>query len=532
MPSRLLPGAVLAALLILPLAAAEEKPGRRVVLMVWDGMRPDFVTAETTPNLHALAQRGVFFSRHHAVFPSSTEVNGTAMATGSHPRRSGIVANREYRPEIDPLKGFDTQDRLMIAKGDELSGGKYVGVPTIAELVQRSGQRTALAGTKNVILLQDRGAGRTGETSPISLNVFGEPNREGEEGEASGVVPRSALRDLLAARGSFPSRYTYPNVKQDEWMTSTLIDYLWRDGVPVFSTLWSSDPDYTQHQHGPGSPEALAALRSADGNLGRVIAALEQRGLLEQTDIMVVSDHGFSTIEHPQNVSDLLRTAGFEATRELRKPLNGKQVMVVGNGGTVCLYVANHDEALTRALVESLQTTAYCGTIFSRVPAEGAFLLKDANLDTAAAPDVLISMRWIDAKSERGIPGLLWSDGRRPRGSGTHATLSRYDQRNTLIAAGPDFRRGVVSEIPSGNIDVAPTILHLLHVANPGPMDGRILAEALAQTELAAPPPAETTRLEARRAVPGGEWHQYLQVTRVGDATYFDEGNGGVEPAK
>ena len=52
--------------------AASNVPERRVVLMVWDGMRPDFIRADLTPNLWALAQRGVFFKNHHAVFMSST----------------------------------------------------------------------------------------------------------------------------------------------------------------------------------------------------------------------------------------------------------------------------------------------------------------------------------------------------------------------------------------------------------------------------------------------------------------------------
>src|SRR5208337_4453865 len=71
-----------------------------VVVVVWDGMRPDFVTAETTPTLWKLAQQGVTFRNHHAAYPSMTEVNGTALATGVYPGESGIIANKEFRPAI------------------------------------------------------------------------------------------------------------------------------------------------------------------------------------------------------------------------------------------------------------------------------------------------------------------------------------------------------------------------------------------------------------------------------------------------
>src|SRR4051794_33929210 len=66
---------------------------KHVVVLVWDGMRPDFINAENTPALLRLAQRGVTFKNHHPVYLSSTEVNGTALATGMYPGKSGIIGN-------------------------------------------------------------------------------------------------------------------------------------------------------------------------------------------------------------------------------------------------------------------------------------------------------------------------------------------------------------------------------------------------------------------------------------------------------
>ncbi|MGH7969759.1 MAG: alkaline phosphatase family protein, partial [Limisphaerales bacterium] len=80
-----------------------------VVLIVWDGMRPDFVTPQYTPTLYDLAQRGTFFARHHSVYVSTTEVNGTALATGMYPEHSGIIANTEYRPDLNWLSSYATE---------------------------------------------------------------------------------------------------------------------------------------------------------------------------------------------------------------------------------------------------------------------------------------------------------------------------------------------------------------------------------------------------------------------------------------
>src|SRR5256714_6673101 len=76
-------------------------PAHHVLIVVMDGLRRDTVTAEQMPTLHALAQSGVFFNAHHPVYPSSTQVNGTALATGMKPGNSNVIANREYRPELE-----------------------------------------------------------------------------------------------------------------------------------------------------------------------------------------------------------------------------------------------------------------------------------------------------------------------------------------------------------------------------------------------------------------------------------------------
>src|SRR6266576_1628441 len=137
-------------------AVETPKAERHVVVVVWDGMRPDFVSQENTPALWKLANEGVVFRNHHAVYPSATNVNGTALVTGVYPGRSGLIANHDYLPAIDSRKSLDVEIPKVVEKGDELSGGKYISIPTIAEMVQRAGGRTAIATAKTVGLLLDR----------------------------------------------------------------------------------------------------------------------------------------------------------------------------------------------------------------------------------------------------------------------------------------------------------------------------------------------------------------------------------------
>ena len=274
-----------------------------VVVVVWDGMRPDFAQSKYAPTLAALAHDGVFFKDNHSSYPTSTNVNGAVLATGDYPGHNGIISNQEYRPEIDPLRKFDTSDFAALDAVDGKINAKYLAAATVAEIVQKAGYRTAVAGSKPVAQLADRARKRRHEKSVVIYR--------------GRVLPRSAEASIVAAIGPFPKRdgKPLPNINEDAWTTRALTEVLWKDGVPKFSLLWLSEPDLSQHQHAPGSPTALAAIRSDDRNLAKVLAALRAKNALATTDIFVVSDHGFSTVDLAVDVAQRLRAAGFDAVR-------------------------------------------------------------------------------------------------------------------------------------------------------------------------------------------------------------------------
>ena len=69
-------------------------------------------------------------------------------------------------------------------------------------------------------------------------------------------------------------------------------------------------------------------------------------------------------------------------------------------------------------------------------------------------------------------------------GAAGHGSTNPDDVHNTLIAAGPDVVRGFSVTSPSGNVDLDPTLLHLLGLPVPSAMDGRVLREALRSQSL------------------------------------------------
>ena len=498
--------------LLLCARAQSSSVERHVIVMVWDGMRPDFISETNTPNLFALATRGVRFANHHPVYISTTEVNGTTIATGTYPGMDGILANTEYRPLIEPEKPIHTEEFEDVRKGDEVAHGHYVAVPTTAEILQKHGYHTIITAAKPVGLLHDR-LPRT--DSSLGINIF-----------AGRALPDSYGTIISNFCGVFPEASAKSPTRND-WTTDALIHPLWKNGVPAFNVLWMSEPDASQHATGPGSPRSLAAIREADRNLGRVVQRLTELGKLDTTDIMVVSDHGFTTIQAVVDVAESLRNAGFKAFESFAIPPNPGDIMVVPLGGSFLLYVTGHDPVITEKLVDFLQHWQSTGVIFTRTAMPGTFSMAMAHIDSKDKPDLIVSLRWNDGISDFGAPGMLdcCAVSYHP-GQGMHGSLSRSDMHNTFVAAGPDFKTGIQDQLPTGNIDIAPTALHLLGVTVPETMRGRVVSEALVQPGLRSLRSYAPNRVEAVRSFGKSTWKQYLLTSTVNGTLYLDQGNG------
>jgi arylsulfatase A-like enzyme len=377
-------------------AKAEAPPGERhVVVVVWDGMRPDFVSEKNTPSLWKLAQEGVTFQRHHSVYLTATNVNGAAMATGVFPSRNGIIANREFRPAIDGRNIIENAEWETVKKANEVTGGKYVGAPTVAEVVRTAGRKTAVAGTKSVAFLHDPHGEWTHAAMKDSVKFAAAP--------MSATLRQETLRLL----GPFLIEPANASDERNRYAARALTEVMWRDELPAFSLLWLSEPDLAEHDSAPGSEACLAAVRSSDRNLALVLEALEKRKARQSTDVFVVSDHGFSTVQRAIDFPAEIRKAGFDATDAFRETPKRGQVITANNAGTILFYVVEHDPDVTRRLVEWLQRSDFAGVIFARDKFEGTFPLEFVRANSADAPDVMVSLRWNEKPNQFGIPGHI-----------------------------------------------------------------------------------------------------------------------------
>ena len=149
-----------------------------------------------------------------------------------------------------------------------------------------------------------------------------------------------------------------------------------------------------------------------------------------------------------------------------------------------------------RRMVEALQAQTGVGALFTaaaspgdlRGSVPGTLSFDAARWGHPRAGAILLSPDWSDDKNELGWPGMSASTG-----VAGHGSSGRWDIHATLIAAGPDLLAGAVSQWPTANVDLAPTLCRLAGVAVPASMQGRVLEEALASTGATKPDGEPTT---------------------------------------
>ena len=135
-----------------------------------------------------------------------------------------------------------------------------------------------------------------------------------------------------------------------------------------------------------------------------------------------------------------------------------------------------------------------------------------------------MSFRWSSGPNDAGYDGYVYSTGVGP-GRGQHGSMSKSELRAILFAAGPSFKVGAIVDTPTGNIDIAPTVLRILGVSHDDGMEGRVLEEALANGPEIGAVEWSTELHNTERRIGDKVYRQQIQISRVGETTYIDHGN-------
>jgi arylsulfatase A-like enzyme len=301
---------------------------RNVVLLVADGLRPSSLNPTDAPTLVRMQKQGVFFVNSHSVYPTVTTANASALATGHQLGDTGDFANALYNGSQVINSGTPfIEDDEVLEELDAQTGGNFLGEQTLLAVARAHGFSTAAVGKVGPTLIQDVSQGDRSVKVPATIFI---DDRTGT-GKGVPLDPASAAA-LTAALGSVtpPTRNSKPptredngysgssqvpgtrtaNVRQQEFLsdavTKVILPEFKKRGRPFVLVFWSRDPDATQHNQGDSLGDLATgingatsrrAVQNADDTLRRIVAAVQgDRALAATTDVVVTSDHGFSTI--------------------------------------------------------------------------------------------------------------------------------------------------------------------------------------------------------------------------------------------
>jgi arylsulfatase A-like enzyme len=578
-------GAVAALSFLTGIASAQAPEQRRVIIFVWDGLRPDSITAKDTPNLFAMKEAGVEFTDNHSTYPTFTMMNAASFATGAFSGTTGYYGNTLWQPGASGNdsagKPFDfqqpvfTEDYALLTDLTAFLKGDLLMVETLFEEAQKAGLSTATIGKTGAAFIQDykRGGMMLDERAVLPLSLAKELQAAGIPLPATTPSAYAPGELTLAQDNGSPTTFGTPKRLRDgvtfdatdtsgssykkglQYMFDTYVNYILPKKQPRLSVVWIRDPDTSQHTYGVGSANAADGLRSNDQMLGQLRAKLKELNYADSTDIIVVSDHGHSNVSGSQSLfplraikdgeigppdpnghsvsglirlADLMHRAGFTVfdgmgcsylpatlgikedgtpvyptltdsdgkicgkegqkynTVGFKVPDNvpPKSIVIAVNGGSDYLYVPDRDSETVHKAVAFLQTLGAMGSIFvdSRYgDVAGTMPMNLVKIENAAGrnPDIMVSYDFDENAVIYGMKGTEYSGAllNNPY-RGMHGSFSPFDVHNTLIAFGPDFRESLKDELPTGNVDVAPTIASILGLKLPR-ADGRPLLEAL-----------------------------------------------------
>lgn len=241
---------IFALLLMLAAQTVLARPATPLILISIDGFRADYLERGVTPNLNALAARGVRAQAMRPSFPSLTFPNHYTLVTGLRPDHHGLVGNIIIDPAI-PERRFQIKDKLAVLDRRWWDQGVPVWVTA-----EQHGLHAA--------------------------SVFW----PGSEADIQGVRPTlaPAYDDALTPEQRVDLLLSWLDQPQQQW------DFL---------SLYFSHVDHAGHDHGPDAEPTMAAVAQADQAIGRLLAGLRQRGV--DANLVIVSDHGMSAVS-PERV--------------------------------------------------------------------------------------------------------------------------------------------------------------------------------------------------------------------------------------
>ena len=254
------------------------QPARNMVLLVADALRADKLpmyadSRVRTPNITKAAQSaGVAFTSTQAASPSSPPSHAS-IQSGCMPRVNGILGDKS---KLNP------------------------GTPMVSTILAKAGIATEFVGDAMFAMRRQLPAS--------TWNEFHQPNAEGKGGDCSAVIKQIlAFADKQAGKRFFVSAvafeahtpYIYHEGTTEHYYEGALDPAIGKspDGT-ILSAIVGGKLKMTPARWGQIKGLYDGEVEHLDECFGALTEGLKSRGLADNTDIVLLADHGEGFLEH------------------------------------------------------------------------------------------------------------------------------------------------------------------------------------------------------------------------------------------
>jgi predicted AlkP superfamily pyrophosphatase or phosphodiesterase len=137
------------------------------------------------------------------------------------------------------------------------------------------------------------------------------------------AASQGMMTELLFAVGIPQDKIAVDRTSVDNFV-SRAAAYVFQRHKPNLQFVHLLNVDEVQHKHGPDAPEVAEAVRLQDENIARIRKAIADSGVGDKTALLIVGDHGFTSITRNCSPNTLFRDAGLLTRRAARSSRGGR----------------------------------------------------------------------------------------------------------------------------------------------------------------------------------------------------------------
>ncbi|MBQ9392646.1 MAG: alkaline phosphatase family protein [Oscillospiraceae bacterium] len=409
----------------------------------------DIAYLRTKPNFNRLLRDACEVERVRTIYPSITYPAHTSMATGCYAGRHGVWSNYTFAlsNKSDTWQWFHDAVRVK----DILTAAKEGGYTTAAVFWPVTGCHPDVDW-----LLNEYWMPVPGDTLRQAFA------RSGSGEDVLRIVDKNEhLLPPQHVNGGKKNMMIQPNI--DRFLIACACDII-REHRPEVMLVHDGIMDGTRHKCGVFNESTAPALDFLDEQLGSVADVLEETGLLEETDFVLVSDHGQRDFQRILKLNVFLADRGLLTVDKDGTVLDYKAYSI-SNAMSSMVYLKNPErdfEEVRRCLQEMADEGIYGFTkFFTREEARERYGL-DGDFSFVIESDGFTSFS--DQCTRPVIKEQDFTDFRFGRAS--HGYQPELGPQPVFLAKGPSFKPGVVLDTRP-IVDEAPTYAKLLGVELP-----------------------------------------------------------------